>query len=67
MTIEDVMKSNRTFLSAQDIAPILRCDPQAIRVQAREKPESMGYPVLVIGRRVRIPRIPFLRYLGLHN
>lgn len=64
MTIEDILQSTESFLSPADIADVLHCDPQSIRVQAQSDSSKLGYPVIVINRRIRIPRIPFLRYLG---
>ena len=64
MTIDDMLQSSEPFLSPGDIAEVLHCDPQSIRAQAQTDPSKLGYPVIVINRRVRIPRIPFLRYLG---
>lgn len=64
MTINDMLQSEEPFLSPADVADVLHCDPQNIRVQAQTDPSKLGYPVIVINRRIRIPRIPFLRYLG---
>ena len=64
MTITEMLQSEDPFLSPADIAEVLHCDPQYIRAQAQADPSKLGYPVIVINRRVRIPRIPFLRYLG---
>lgn len=64
MTIKEMQESAKTFLTAADISSVLECDPQCIREQAQKDPSKLGYPVIVMGRRVRIPRIPFLRYLG---
>ncbi len=64
MTINEMLQSSEPFLTPVDIAEILHCDPQSIRVQAQTDPSKLGYPVIVINRRIRIPRIPFLRYLG---
>lgn len=63
MTIEELKNSNREFLYAADIAPILRVDPQCIRRQAQAKPEALGFPVSVIGSRCKIPRKGFLRFV----
>lgn len=65
MTISEMQKLSKAFLNAADIAPVLNCDPQCIRAQAHIDPSKLGYPVIVTGRRIRIPRIPFLEYLGL--
>lgn len=64
MRIDDIIVSNKIYLTPSDVAAILHCDPQCIRVQAQADPVKLGFPVIVIGTRVRIPRIPFLRYLG---
>lgn len=64
MNLIDLKKSPETFVSADDIAPILGCDGQSIRSQAQANPTKLGFPVIVIGRRVRIPRVPFLNFIG---
>ena len=64
MTIEEIQISHKIYLSVSEVASVLHCDPQAIRVQAHTNPQALGYPVTIIGRRVRIPRIPFLHFLG---
>ena len=64
MTITEMLESAEPFLSPADIAEVLQCDPQSIRAQAQTDPSKLGYPVIVINRRIRIPRIPFLRYMG---
>ena len=51
------------FLIPADVAPILGVDPQAIRNQAHEDPSQLGFPVCVIGTRIKIPRIPFLQFV----
>lgn len=64
MTLDAIKKSDKLYLNPTDVASILHCDPQCIRAQARRDPSKLGYPVIVIGQRVRIPRKPFLAYLG---
>ena len=61
---ELVQRVDKEFFTPQDVCFVLRLDPQTIRLQARLRPELLGFPVIVIGSRVRIPRIPFLRYMG---
>lgn len=64
MTLDEITASDEPFLNAQDVSDLLHCDPHAIRVQAQSDPDLIGFPVSVIGKRVRIPRIPFLRFIG---
>lgn len=64
MTIEEIKASDKPTLTPAEIAEVLKCDPQDLRIQARTAPERLGFPVIVIKTRLKIPRIPFLRYMG---
>ena len=63
MTFEELMAYPRDYLVSAQIAPILDATPQLIRETARKHPEWLGFPVIVYGSRVKIPKVPFLRYL----
>lgn len=65
ISMQAVLNSTDITINAQQAAPFIGADPAYIRYQARECPEKLGFPVIVYGKRVKIPRIPFLRYLGL--
>lgn len=64
MTIEEIKASDKLTLTAADVGPVLGSDPAVIRIQARIDPDALGFPVSVIGNRVKIPRLPFLEFLG---
>lgn len=64
MTLEEIRASDKTFLTPADVAGVLAADAQSIRLQAREFPEALGFPVICVGNRTKIPRKPFLRFLG---
>lgn len=64
MSIDDIIASPKIYLTPADIAPILHCDPQCIRAQAQSDPSKLGFPLIIVGTRVKVPRIPFLRFLG---
>jgi len=64
MTVEEIKQSNADVLTAADVAGVLGCKPYSIIVQAKTAPAALGFPVSVIGSRVKIPRIPFLKFLG---
>ena len=61
--IENIRKMDRLTITPAIAATALGCDPQKIRVQAKNRPELLGFPVTCIGRWIKIPRVPFLRYL----
>ena len=63
LTIDEIRDSTRPYLVPEQVRGVLGCDPQALRIQARERPERLGFPVIVLGTRVRIPRLPFLKFL----
>lgn len=64
MTLDEIRASDKTFLTPADVAGVLTADAQSIRLQAREFPEALGFPVICVGNRTKIPRKPFLRFLG---
>lgn len=64
MTISELKASEKVFLTSKDVAPLLQCDPYDINLQAHEDQSKLGFQTIVIGRAVKIPRIPFLRFIG---
>ena len=64
MTLEEAKQSDKVFLTPVEVAPIIGCNPNWIRKAAHDAPELVGFPVCVIGTRTRIPRKPFLAFLG---
>ena len=66
-SIDKIRSTSEPVISPVLAAEALKCDPHYIRLAAREKPELLGFPVNVMGHRVRIPRIPFLKFLGVDS
>ena len=63
MTLEEIRSYEREFLTPAQVAPVLGCDPQDIRVTARRHPEQLGFNVALVGTRVKIPRLGFIRWM----
>lgn len=63
MTLNEIRSLDREYLVPAEVAQILGCDAQDIRVAARQHPERLGFNVSVIGTRVKIPRLGFLNWL----
>lgn len=59
----EIESSTEEFLLASDIAPFLGVNAQDIRSQAQADPSRLGFPVIVTGSRVRIPRMGFLHFV----
>ena len=64
MTVQEIKDSPDRWLTAEQIAPVLECDPNSIRRQAQTDPGKLGFPVTVLGARVKINRLGFLAFLG---
>ena len=63
MTLDEMRASDKVTVTPEQAASVLGCSPQGLRITAREDPLALGFPVTVIGKRVHIPRVPFLEYL----
>ena len=57
-------KVDREFFTAAEVCGVLSADPQTIRDTANQRPDLLGFPVILTGNRVKSPRIPFLRFMG---
>jgi len=64
--IQAIVDSDKVFLTPADVAPILGMDPHSIRLIARQRPELLKFEFIISGNRTKIPRIPFLRYIGIN-
>ena len=67
MTIDQIRESDKTMLTPADVADVLKCDPQSIRIAAKQRPGLLGFNVAVIGSRTLIPRVAFLKWMDGRN
>lgn len=63
MTYEEIVRSDKIFLTPSDVAEVLNCKPFSLNVQAREDISKLGFPASLIGTRLRIPRLGFLHWM----
>lgn len=63
MTIQEIEQMKKDLLNAEDVAAYLCVNPQTIRSQAQREPEKLGFPVIVLGSRVLIPRLAFISFI----
>ena len=63
-TLAEIDALGCEVLTCQQIAPVLCADPHTLHLQAIERPEMLGFPVIVVGSRVKIPKKAFLSYMG---
>ena len=68
MTLQQIKDSTKDCLIPSDIAEVLGCDKYSINVQVKKDKEegtnSFPFPTILIGSRVKIPRIAFLKAMG---
>ena len=60
--IAALVKSDKPLISPRDAARVLHCTPYLLNLQLKKG--TLPFPAFAVGDRVKIPRIPFLRYLG---
>lgn len=64
MTIEELKEKRPLFVTADEVSEILGVNPANLRSQAQSDQKKLGFPVMVVGTRVKIPVKPFLKFLG---
>lgn len=62
-TLQDLAAIPGEVLTCQQIAPILGVRYHTLHQQAVERPERLGFPVIVIKSRVKVPKRPFIKYM----
>ena len=67
LTFQEIKDSTAEFLTPEEIAETIGCKPYSINVQANADPSKLGFPVSIIGTRVRIPRLGFLHWVQFGN
>jgi hypothetical protein len=61
-TLQEIENCGKDMLTPADIAPVFGCDAQSIRMQARANAGALGFPTVVMGTRVFVPREGFVRF-----
>ncbi len=62
MTLAEIESLPQEMLTPAIVAKVLDCDPQGIRMQARFRPDLLGFPTICVKSRVKIPKAGFLDY-----
>lgn len=63
MTLKEIEQSDKDTLTCSDVSEVLRCNAYTLHMQAQQRPEMLGFPVICMGNRVKIPRKPFLKFM----
>lgn len=62
-TLQEIKDCPKEILAPADVAGVLSCDPYNITLQAKSNPALLGFPVIVMGSRVKIPKAGFVRFM----
>ena len=63
MTIQEIRASKKEMLRPADICPsVIPVTPETFLHKAKKAPETLPFPVFVMGRYVYIPRIALLNF-----
>ena len=62
MKLEEIAKIEREFVTVNEAASYFGCNPQKLREQAHRDREKLGFPVSIIGNRVKIPKEAFIKF-----
>lgn len=63
MSLDDIRSMDCEVLTPAQVAPLIGADPQSIRVTAHANPARLGFPVIICRRRVKIPRLAFIKFM----
>ena len=62
MKLSDIESLDKEFLNPEEVALVIGADPQTIRNQVKLDATLLGFPAIVTGSRIRIPKEAFLFY-----
>jgi len=62
-SIEELRSYPKETITPEIAADILGCNPQSIRSQAKEDANALGFPIIVMGSCIMIPRRGFIYFM----
>ena len=66
-TLEEIEALPKEMLIPSDIAGYLGCAPYSINLRVKNSANPFPFPVMLIGKRVIIPKTPFLKVMRGEN
>lgn len=61
MTLQQIINSEKDFLTPAEVAGVLGCNPYVISLRAKEG--TLPFPFFRSGSRTKIPRLGFIRWM----
>lgn len=63
LTMAEIESMTDEVLTCIQVSKVLKSEASALHKQAVTNPAMLGFPVIVYGTRVKIPRIPFIKFM----
>ena len=63
MTVAELKALDADWLTPKQVSKVLGCAPYSINQQADADASKLGFPVIRLGRRVKIPRKAFIKVM----
>lgn len=63
MTMDEIRRSEKYFLSPQDISAVMGSHPKTIHDTAMNRPDLIGYKFTFVGNRMKISRKSFIEFI----
>jgi hypothetical protein len=63
MKLEELKQMEEECIRPEVAAKVIGCNPNKIRLEARDNPKNLGFPVTRMGRDTYIPRRAFIRFM----
>jgi hypothetical protein len=64
ITFDDLLRMKSAIIPGTWAAEAMGMSPTRLIGYARERPELIQFPYQVSGNRMKVPRVPFLRWAG---
>ena len=62
-TLKEIEALPGEILTCANVAKVLKAKPTDIHAQAMAEPERLGFPTIIHGTRVKIPKEAFLKFM----
>lgn len=63
LTLAEIEALETEVLTCKDVSRVLCAGAYYLHEQAMKDPSKLGFPVIVHGTRVKIPRLAFIKYM----
>lgn len=62
MRLAEIENLDKDFLTVQEVASCIKCDPQLVRDEASKTPRFLGFPISKVGHSFKIPKEGFINW-----